>query len=68
MCAGPKGCTIRIGDEIVYRDTNHFRHDLSLTTRQEIVSMLGLSEALSAATRGAPKHAEGEAARAVSPQ
>ncbi|HLC08803.1 MAG TPA: acyltransferase family protein, partial [Methyloceanibacter sp.] len=45
MCAGPKGCTIRIGDEIVYRDTNHFRHDLSLATRQEIVSMLGLGEA-----------------------
>ena len=68
MCAGPKGCTIRIGDEIIYRDSNHLRHDLSLATRQEIVSMLGLGEALSAATRGAPKHAEGEAARAVSPQ
>jgi hypothetical protein len=68
MCAGPKGCTIRIGDEIIYRDTNHLRHDLSPATRNEIASRLGLNEALSAATSDAPKHAEGEAARAVSPQ
>jgi peptidoglycan/LPS O-acetylase OafA/YrhL len=68
MCAGPKGCAIRIGDEIIYRDTNHLRHDLRLTTRQEIASMLGLSEALSAATRDTPKHAEGAATQTVSPQ
>jgi len=68
MCAGPNGCTIRIGDEIIYRDTNHLRHDLRLTTREAIASMLGLSEALSAATRDTPKHAEGAATQTVSPQ
>ena len=68
MCAGPRGCGIRIGDEIIYRDTNHLRHDLKPATRQEIATMLGLSEALSVATSNAPKHAEGEAARTASPQ
>jgi hypothetical protein len=68
MCAGPQGCPIRVRDEIIYRDTNHLRHDLKPATRQEIATMLGLSEALSAATSSAPKHAEGEAARTASPQ
>jgi len=68
MCVGSKGCTIRIGDEIIYRDTNHLRHDLKPATRQEIATMLGLGDALKAATTDAPKHAEGEAARTASPQ
>jgi hypothetical protein len=68
MCAGPKGCAIRVGDEIIYRDTNHLRHDLSLATRKEIAEMLNLGEALRAATSDAPKHAEGEAVRAAAPQ
>jgi hypothetical protein len=68
MCAGPRGCTIRIGDEIIYRDTNHLRHDLKPATRQEIATMLGLSEALSEATSNAPKQAEGAALGTASPQ
>jgi hypothetical protein len=44
------------------------RHDLKPATRQEIATMLGLSQALSVATGNAPKHAEGEAARTASPQ
>jgi len=49
MCSGTKGCSIRIGDEIIYRDSHHLRHDLSLETRKKIVTMLGLDEALRAA-------------------
>ncbi len=61
MCAGPKGCTIRFGDEFIYRDPGHLRHDLKPATREEIASMLDLSEVLRAATSDAPKHAQGEA-------
>jgi hypothetical protein len=49
MCAGPKACSIRVRDEIIYRDGDHLRHDLSLTTRQELVFKLGLGSALSLA-------------------
>jgi hypothetical protein len=69
MCAAPKGCSIRVDDEIIYRDTNHLRHDLKLATRQEIASMLGLGEALRAATRTpAAARAEGTPAQAPAPQ
>src|SRR4029079_13069622 len=68
MCAGPRGCPIRVGDEIIYRDSNHLRHDLKPATRQEIATMLGLSEALSEATSNTPKHAESGTTGATSPQ
>jgi peptidoglycan/LPS O-acetylase OafA/YrhL len=49
MCHEPQGCPVRVSGEIIYRDSNHFRHDLAVDTRREIVSMLGLGDALTAA-------------------
>ena len=51
----PEGCSIRVGDEIIYRDKHHLRHDLRLDTRQEIVSRLRLGEVLEAAIRNSRK-------------
>jgi peptidoglycan/LPS O-acetylase OafA/YrhL len=61
MCAGPKGCSIRVGNEIIYSDTNHLRRDLSLATREEIVSKLDLRNVLSAALSKAAVRAEAPA-------
>lgn len=55
MCVDPEGCSIRVGDEIIYRDKHHLRHDLRLDTRQEIVSRLRLGEVLEAAIRDSRK-------------
>jgi len=49
MCDAPKGCSIRMGDEIIYRDGHHLRHDLSLATREKLISKIGLRQALSEA-------------------
>jgi hypothetical protein len=68
MCADPKGCTIRIQDEIIYRDTNHLRHDLKLETKREIASRLKLDETLRTATGNGPKHAKGEPEHTASPE
>ena len=67
MCAGPKGCSIRVGSEIIYRDSHHLRHDLSLATREKIVTMLGLGEALSAALGNTPAAVRAEAPAAEAP-
>ena len=55
MCVDPEGCSIRVGDEVIYRDKHHLRHDLRLDTRQEIVSRLRLGEVLEAAIRDSRK-------------
>jgi peptidoglycan/LPS O-acetylase OafA/YrhL len=54
MCPAPQGCPIRVASEIIYRDSNHIRHDLSLETRQELVSRLGLEDALRLALHKTP--------------
>jgi hypothetical protein len=51
MC-GPEGCPIRVGDEIIYSDTNHLRLDLRPATRQTLVSTLGLGQVLSEVVDG----------------
>jgi peptidoglycan/LPS O-acetylase OafA/YrhL len=70
MCAGAKGCSIRVGDEIIYRDTNHLRHDLKPATRRQIAEMLKLGEALRQATNGARDsvRAESSSAQVPAPQ
>jgi hypothetical protein len=69
MCSGPKGCSIRVGKEIIYRDSHHLRHDLSLETRKKIVTMLGLDEALRAAMGETSEvRAEGAAAQIPPPK
>jgi peptidoglycan/LPS O-acetylase OafA/YrhL len=66
MC-GQQGCPFRVGEEVIYRDGNHLRQDLSISTRQKLVSMLRLSAALRTATSKTP-HAEGPAAQAPAQQ
>jgi peptidoglycan/LPS O-acetylase OafA/YrhL len=61
MCSGPRDCTAEVGGQVIYRDRNHLRHDLNIDIRQQIVSMLGLRDALTAATAAVSsrQHAEG---------
>jgi peptidoglycan/LPS O-acetylase OafA/YrhL len=55
MCADPKGCPIRIQDEIIYRDPNHLRQDLNEATRAELAAKIGLGDALRAALDHTPE-------------
>jgi peptidoglycan/LPS O-acetylase OafA/YrhL len=61
MCSEDEGCPIQIGNEIIYRDGNHFRHDLSLATREKLVTMLGLRDVLKEAANdtSSAAHTEG---------
>jgi peptidoglycan/LPS O-acetylase OafA/YrhL len=43
LCDGPI-CTHRINGEFLYRDTNHLRRNLTLTTRFELGKRIGLEE------------------------
>jgi peptidoglycan/LPS O-acetylase OafA/YrhL len=55
MCADPKGCTIRIQGEIIYRDPNHLRQDLNEATRAELAAKIGFGDALRAALDHTPE-------------
>ena len=58
MCA-PKGCPIRVNNEIIYADGHHLRQNLKPATFQELSSMLGLDEALRSATSDVPTFLHG---------
>jgi peptidoglycan/LPS O-acetylase OafA/YrhL len=60
LLCGIQGCPLTINGEIIYADGSHLRRDLSLDTRESLVSLLRLDEVLRQAIDKAPsaEHAE----------
>ena len=53
MC-GAEGSPLTLNGELIYADTNHLRRDLSLETRESLVSLLHLDKTLRLAIKGTP--------------